>query len=110
MTNDGLYLEKFDRLPKWAQMEINRLSGDLENYKEKVAQISGEEETIVYCEGYVTPKINLPNNSHIVFEIDGGSISANVVDGELRVYGQSPGPLLVLPRASNSVYLKFGER
>jgi len=110
MINDKLYQEKFDRLPKWARMEINRLSGDLENYKQKVAQISGKEETNVYCEGYATPRINLPKNSHVTFDIVDGLISANVVDGELRVYGQSRWPLLVLPRASNSVYLIFGER
>ena len=104
--------KQLEKLPKWAREEIQRL----ENYKnyleEKLAQFEGKEETNTFIENLL--QVNpLPKNARIVFKI--GESKKNKVrfyikeNGDIDVNSDSTlGQIaVIMPRASNSFYIRF---
>jgi len=106
------YKEKFERLPKWAQLELTRLKSDCEALEKKVSQIYGESETNTYIiDGLEYNPIN--NNAQVQFRTGHkhlNSVSVRI-DKDNDVYistdsriGQT---MVIIPKASNVFKLKF---
>jgi len=101
--------DKFFKLPKYAQNEINKLRNDVEYYKKKVNQIEGKEETNVYLtEGRIDNARPLPKNSQVMFVIKPEEklyqqIEVRIREGRLEVSGYRT--LRIEPRASNVIHI-----
>lgn len=101
--------DKFFKLPKYAQNEINRLRNDVEYYKKKVNQIEGKEETNVYLvEGLLSDARPLPKNSHIMFVVNPDEkifqrIQISIKMNRIEVSGDRT--LRIEPRTSNAVHI-----
>ncbi len=94
--------EKIKKLPQWAQSEMSLLESNLKTVNKQLAQYEGNAETKIHGLG-VGKDIPVPDFNAIGFKVDNGSINISIVSGELRIYADHP--LIVKPRASNSVYL-----
>lgn len=93
---------QIEKLPKWAQQEINRLTNENESLKNKLASFNGEAETNTFIRSG-RDKIPLPKNSRISFEIGLSSFDI-IIDGDLlNVHHSGDGKLVVMPCVSNVV-------
>jgi hypothetical protein len=104
--------EQFEKLPKWAQSEINRLKNENKSIKEKNNQIEGNSETNTFlvegldlkplpknsCVDFKTGKNNL--NTVSVFIRKNGTIDVNTQSK----LGQLP---VIMPMAANSFHISF---
>lgn len=102
MTN-----EQFFKLPKFAQMEINRLRNDLTWNNKKIDEMLSTEPSNVQISQYPDNK-NLPNNSNIRFNFKSGNyMEISIYDEQIRVHGKNA--IKVLPSASNAILLDSNE-
>jgi len=94
--------ERFNKLPKWAQIEIQKLTSDLASANEKINALfyNGKTNTVIISG---LDEMPLPNNSNIRFSWGKTHIDARIVDEELRIYGQSA--IHIQPRATNTCYI-----
>lgn len=58
--------EQLEKLPKWAQNEINRLEADLKHYKERSEQIEGSADTNTFLQEGLSSR-PLPHHARIEF-------------------------------------------
>lgn len=101
--------EKFDKLPKWAQYEITRLTRNLEIAKLELDTINGKGETNVYIVEGLNDR-PLPNESLIRFVTKLGRFDVTVnYDTGIDIQAMAKGSrhMAVLPRASNKVFVTF---
>lgn len=101
--------DRRQRLPKWAQQELQRLERDLAYAKARLAQ--GPEDSRVIADPYSDPPRPLGSDTSIDFRFgDGWSdrINVRIDDGGIRVMGGSR--LVVTPEASNVIRIETRER
>lgn len=99
----------FDRLPRWARHEIQRLTADLASAEAKIQKGAGAK--FAYTEPGPTNtsheadrhmQRSLPDGTRVRFTVAGTVVEAWVdSQGLLNVYGR--GALLVRPRSSNVI-------
>jgi hypothetical protein len=99
--------EQFDRLPKYAQEEMNRINENLVYLGKQLDEIQGIGETNTFiAEGVDTEHMPLPNNSRIRFVFDKSrEIECQVIDGKLHISGKI-GALIVRPCVSNVIVVE----
>lgn len=93
---------RFERLPKWAQQEIERLERDLAYAKERLAE--GDSESRVFADPYADPPRPLGYDTAVEFRFgDHWSDKIHIrIDGDgLKVMGGSR--LSITPEAANVV-------
>jgi hypothetical protein len=99
------------KLPKWAQREISRLTRDLVANKAKLAQ--GPENSNVFADPYSDAPRPLGRDTSISFRLTDEDRRSNRVivrmDGDKLVI-QGGDSLSILPRASNSFYVRIAHR
>lgn len=99
-----------DRLPKWAQSEINRLEREIAYWQEKARQATeGDTDTWLVEEDNVA----LPKDSTILFNqsdyVDGIMVQhAAHQPGAVEVHGRRG--FVIIPRSSNVVWIKPEDR
>lgn len=100
---------KYSKLPRWAQMEIDKLKSDCVYYKERAEQIAGDKETNVSIDHGLDHLIPLPHNSRIRFNIDDDQYVIVKHDKDrLEVYNSLGNKSMVIkPNASNIFYIQF---
>jgi len=93
------------KLPKWAQIELNRLEGNVAYWKAKAYQISGTEATDTTVRmSHGNDDLLLPKGSTVKFQTDGGRFEIKTADEGIEIFGQRG--LSVHPVVSNHVTLK----
>ncbi len=95
-----------EKLPKWAQLEIQKLEGQLKTAEEVIASRDSQDSMISWR--HVMNRHGIPDHATVEFHIDDARIDVSVVDGALRITSSSS-MLSVLPRASNSFWVKAAE-
>jgi hypothetical protein len=104
--------EQLEKLPKWAQSEINRLERLTKTLNQRLAEFNGEAETNTHLLDGLD-RLPLMNNAIIEFSIGDNKLNRVVVyirkDGVIDINSDSRlgEQLVILPRASNSFYLTF---
>lgn len=108
--------ERFDRLPKWAQGEIQRLRADLENYKAQVAVLdTGEGDVIIDPYAHFRKEgtsLRFPRTMDVAFQIDGNSSYGRInlrIDDKNRLRIQAGRGVRILPCASNSFEIELSD-
>lgn len=98
---------KFDRLPKWAKTEIERLQANELYYKKQLARALGENTTPIEIDppyGDDTgPRKFIGVNSRIEFTLPSGKIEVHLNDGHVVLYAEGGDGILIRPSANNVV-------
>ena len=98
---------QFNKLPKWAQSEITRLTRNLEHAKKEIDAINGKGETNTY----ITEGMDLrplPDESEIQFNTEVGSFRVTVQYGKgikVNFHGKAGYEMAIQPKASNDVFI-----
>jgi hypothetical protein len=103
MDTGNLSSEKFDRLPRHAQYEIQRLARDLADAQSRLA--AGPEDSDTFADPYNTTPRPLGKGTTVRFGGAGsdGTFVVKYQDGELEVTAGTGGKrLVIIPRISNS--------
>jgi hypothetical protein len=100
----------YTKLPQWAQQEISLLKSNLAYLQGKYDQVVGNVASAVTVVGYTEPDRGLPERSCVRFELPNGYVECQLNADKDAVVVHSNNFLEVLPRASNSLYLKDGAR
>jgi ABC-type uncharacterized transport system fused permease/ATPase subunit len=111
LNNMNYTQEQFDRLPKWAQLEINRLKNYTQSIEKQLRQEKGEEETNTFVR-VVMDKYPMAKNAQIEFHTpdEKGFVEVRVNShGKIDIQGDSRmgKTMVIMPRASNSFYIDF---
>lgn len=101
--------QQFERLPKWAQIEISRLKRDLKFHQEEHLRIASggilESETNTQADPYADIPQRLPNNTTIAFRLEDGTrngvVRARVANGRLNINGDTG--ISIRPNSSNDI-------
>ena len=107
--------EQFEKLPKWAQSELQRLQKLAKTLSKSLSEFNGESETNTYLIDGLEEK-PLVNNAVIQFCTGPNKLNRVTIrvlhDGAIDVNSDSriSQELAILPRAANSCYLTFIER
>lgn len=104
--------EQFDKLPKWAQSELNQLNNSVKILKSKLDVFEGKVETNTSIRDGLNRSF-LPNNTVVDFKT--GKNLLNTVSVYVRSNGQIDintdsrlsEDMVILPRAANSFYVAF---
>jgi hypothetical protein len=97
--------DRMEKLPKWAQREFNKLTAELRRYDELIKCDDKPSDTTFRPPLNLSFK-NIPSGSTVRFHLaDDDYIDVLVIDGIVRVYASKV--LALLPRASNSIYMKI---
>ena len=99
--------EQFERLPKWAQSEITRLSADNERLSKAMAALDTGSQ--IYWEGAGLEKISLPERAAVNFVLENGTIECTLRGGELKINasGHYTNQMMVLPKYANGITVKI---
>jgi len=100
---------KFDKLPKWAQREIERLQRDLEHAKARLA--TGPEDSRVFADPYNDTPRPLGHDTTIDFRFSDSwhdRLTVRIEGNGVRLMGGSR--LVITPEASNVVHIETRER
>lgn len=101
--------EEINKLPKWAQNRLNNIEKDIQYWKDKAMEVSGEKETNVYIDHYPPNQTqNLPADSRITFKLEDGEINIQHKDNSLEIHSNSYNKsLAITPSVTNVVYCKL---
>lgn len=98
------------KLPKWAQEEISKLESDVKYWQTKYKTFDGQMKTRIQVDGRFNKDTDtyLPEHSTVSFKLKEDdvpfrAIDVTIVKGVLRIYADD---MVVLPVASNSIYIK----
>lgn len=99
---------KRENLPKWAQLEITRLEGAVEDWKVKAT--AGPENSNTFVRNFGHDDTPLGDSPRVVFKMEGTAgrrdeITVHLTDGRLRVSGDRA--VQIMPSASNSIYVEM---
>lgn len=101
--------EQFAKLPKWAQMEINRLNADLKAEQETLAAINGDPAVMpVVSWHHLMQEHPLPDHCSVRMNLPKGHVEFQIIDDYVRVSCYHN--LIVMPSASNTVHLRVDHR
>jgi hypothetical protein len=104
--------EQFDRLPKWAQSEINKLKNYTQSLEQRISQETGESETNTHLL-VMREKYPMAKNSQIEFTLNDNNGSVEVrVDrsGEyiiLQGDSRRGKDMVIQPRSGNMFHIRF---
>jgi hypothetical protein len=104
--------EQFDKLPKWAQSEINKLKDYTQSLEQRIRQETGESETNTHLVQFMD-RHPMARNSQIEFGLDdnNGSVEVRVdTSGEFIIlYGDSRRgkDMVIQPRSGNMFHIRF---
>lgn len=102
--------DQLEKLPKWAQLTINRLESETVYLNKRLDEYTGRAETNTFIRNGLD-LVQLPNNANISFRA--GEKKENKVDvyvnrdGFIDVNTDSPYTTVIMPRAANSFYIAF---
>lgn len=100
--------EQFDRLPKWAQREIDRLTMRLREASERLS--AGPGDSNVFAHPYCDNPTPLGRDTMVKFvmgEASGDALHVGIFEDGLRVYGHRG--IVIQPRARNAVDVRFSQ-
>lgn len=111
MSASTLTTEQYERLPKWAQAHIDRLTRDLNAARDRIEEVTGQvPESPVTVDPYGDP-YHLRPSSTVEFKVD-NDLTVRVHlrrdnSGKMVLDLNSTGRkyMAVLPRAANSAYI-----
>lgn len=113
MSTPTLTTEQYERLPQWAQRHIDRLTRDLNSARDRIEDLTRQAKgSPVTVDPYGDHPYHLPAHSTIEFTVSKDlTVRAHLrreADGGMVLDLNSTGAkhLGVLPRASNSVYIR----
>lgn len=95
------------KLPKWARFRLAKLEADVEDYHQKLAELSGDAETNTFM-GHLWDKVNrqpLPKDEIIFFYLGDSSLRVRVKGNYIELNGS--GNIIIMPRASNAAQISF---
>lgn len=106
------------KLPRWARIEIERLTADLAFTKRELANALGKEPTAIEIDPYRnlgggnSPRCFVPDNTVIRYAVHGGEIDISLRHGAVNVSGNQRGlaEFVIVPRAGNLVEARLVER
>ena len=101
--------KNFERLPKWAQLEIQVMKKRIAYLENQLAQVMGYKETNTFISEGLSSK-PLPNNSVIEFAVDSNSKATVYVNGNvinINTDSRNGKRMVILPIASNCFEIKF---
>ena len=106
---------RIERLPKWAQSEIQVLRRNLKASREELSAALGSKETSVEVEPYRhldgQPRCFLEPRTTVRFTLSGGEIDVRLRDGRLELMSCNRGPVgmdfTARPRAANVLWVGF---
>jgi hypothetical protein len=104
--------EQFDKLPKWAQSEINKLKNYTQSLEQRIMQETGEAETNTYLRVFLE-KHPMAKGSQVEFNLNDNNGSVEVrVDrsGEFIIlYADSRRgkDMVIKPRSGNMFHIRF---
>ena len=93
------------KLPKWAQIELNRLRRDVENYRAQIEQMDTNAQSNVTWSTGLDDEHTLPTNARITFHTENGRIMAYLYKDQLEINGSYA--VVVSPKASNAFVIKI---
>ena len=104
-------LDKFEKLPNWAKIEIRRLEANNEVNMRKLAETTGENPTSnTYYELKTFERNYLPKDQEVSFKTSKGEISVRVEKDIVKVMSNSSGKHMILvPTASNTFNISYME-
>lgn len=112
MENKKYTKEQFEKLPKWAQDEINSLEMYRKSLHQRLMQFEGKSETNTYIrEGL--DRLPIQNNAHVEFTTGERNLNTASIyvrgDGTIDVNTDSRlgHTMVVMPRAANSFYITW---
>lgn len=94
--------EQIAKLPKWAQLELNRLRRDLVLAESKLDQIENATGPLRHTDGKRV--VGIPERNTIEADIDGRIIEIEMREGVLRISAKS-GSLRIRPDFANVVHV-----
>lgn len=104
--------EQLEKLPKWAQSEINSLEMYKKSLEQRIKQFEGEAETNTYIrEGL--DRMPIQNNAQIEFQTGDRKLNTVSVyvrkDGDIDINSDSRlgHTMVIMPRAANAFYITF---
>ena len=103
--------QQFEKLPKWAQYEINRLKNYTQSIEQQIRQEQGQEDTNTFVVA-ILDKLPMAKNAQIQFHTpdNNGYVEVRVNSkGVIDIHGDSRmgKTMVIMPRASNSFYIDF---
>ena len=95
-----------EKLPLWARDELERLRGNVEDFKRQLDEVGGPTPTLVRIEHFERDDVCLPNDSRVNFGVRRESFECSWSEdySALQVLGDLP--LVVAPHSSNLVIIK----
>lgn len=102
--------EQMAKLPKWAQIELEKLNRNVASLQEELDSLMGAETSILtnpYFDTINEKGRYLPNRTTVRYFTPHGRFDVSIGSDGLVIYGDNP--LSVFPRASNVVNIK-GDR
>jgi hypothetical protein len=104
--------DRESKLPVWARDALRTLRQQNTELQSALNIARGEASNsatgVVIADCYSGRPFPLPDRAAIEFEVEGGKVRVMIRDGILDINGG--GPLVVLPHAANSIYIKVRER
>lgn len=98
--------KKYDRLPKWAQLEIKALKEENKDLKEILNSINKSSEgEIVITKGISPISVSFSKNYSVDFKLPSGVIRVHIDNNKLLVMHTGTNELLVIPRATNAILI-----
>lgn len=98
--------EQFDRLPKWAQQEINRLTLRLREANKRLS--AGPEDSNVFADPYSDNPTPLGRDALVKFVVGDGSGDVIIVRRAGNgIYVQGHKGIIMRAQASNTVHVQF---
>lgn len=104
--------EQFNKLPKFARDEINKLRADLERADKQLREISNPDAQIVFDDWPNGRRIGLGSGESVSFHLVAGQkhpyVEVSIRDGALKVLCDSG--LSISPEATNAISIGPGIR
>ena len=98
--------KQFERLPKYAQVEIARLEKEVEHWKQQYEQTIGKAESNTFIwQGMEEVGIGSPT---VRYYLPHGCVDVSIVDQKLNIRGGDR--IAILPDASNSATVVVRDR
>lgn len=98
-------MDKYKKLPKWAQEEINALKNHISSLENQIAEMYGEKETNNWFIEGPREMHPLPKDTTVRFQIGDDYVECHLTQDGLRVSAWHD-RIKIMPLASNSFHVK----